>query len=136
MSDGLQRTSGFPTVQHLVEALALCVVAPGLVAGLLTLDIISPIWVSGVALLHALILGLPFLVLTKRVKWPVVLKSVIIGALISMVPLPAFLAVGLGVPIGWLLAGIVGTFGAIGAACGLVFGGWIWWRERDSSIGS
>jgi len=136
------------------EALLVAMLAPALVIALVTLHLAAAIPIAMVSSAHAIILGVPVYLFLRWRGWANAFTSVISGALIGAGPvalllfpggnhLSAWNASAGGVPTivngvateaGW--NGYFTTlevFGAFGAASGLLFWLYLWWRSRNDA---
>lgn len=113
-----------PSITVATEALALGIVLPAVLFGVWALNPMVVVAAAGVALIHAIVLGLPLFLLLRRFGWVNVLTSTVSGVLVGGTPAAiAFMSTpGQFVP-----------FAAFGGASGLVFGLWLWYRAKDTS---
>jgi hypothetical protein len=110
-----------PDLAQAIEALAIALVLPAIVAGIATLNPFTMVVIAGVSLIHAVLLGLPAFLLLRRCGWVNILTSTFSGALIG------------GVPAAMAFADIPGQFlpfAGFGAASGLTFGLCLHLRHR------
>lgn len=110
-----------PTLERAAEALAISLVVPAAAVTLLSLNPLLGLWIAGVGLVHALILGLPAFLLLRRLGWVNIGTSTLTGFVVGTGPAAiAFSEIpGQFVP----LAGF-------GAASGFLFGAWLWVRVK------
>jgi hypothetical protein len=136
------------------EALLVAMLAPALVIALVTRQFAAAIPIAMVSAAHAIVLGVPVFLFLRWRGWANAFTSVIGGALVGAGPVALLLfpggnrfagssaSVG-GVPTmvngvateaGW--NGYFNTlkiFGAFGAASGLLFWLYLWWRGRNAA---
>lgn len=113
-----------PSFTVAAEALVLALVLPAAAFGMWALNPMVAVGVAGVALIHAVVLGLPLFLLLRRFGWVNVITSAIGGVLVGGVPAAIALPSTQFVP-----------FAAFGSVSGLVFGLWFWYRAKTSSNG-
>ncbi len=113
-----------PSFERALEALALALGLPAAVLSLATFNPLLGVWVAGVALLHTVFLAFPVFLVLRRFGWVNVATSTVTGLVIGTVSVAIVF---------WGIPGQLTPFAWFGAASGLLFGAWLWLRERLSA---
>ncbi len=110
-----------PTKQTVIEAVVFCSVVPAVVFGATSLNPLLALWIAFISLSHVLVLALPIFLILNRYGLVNIFTSTFFGALIG------------GLPAALIFSDIPGQylpFAGFGAASGLLFSLYIFWKNK------